>query len=198
MTSKWRASFTFPRSLDCSCRLLCWATALLPPSAANKIHTATLQGSNCNTSCSFFFFSPLLPLVLSTAFSCSFLYFNVFCKKTCLLLPLFIQVPCSHFLFFPSRKSTKNGATSGDLAYFLCCEILVYSLMSHQSVLIFTAHSHGAPAHIARMLAKLVSRFFVFACLCAVCHTAAHRQWLLSPVTLDCFIFLVGLTCTSF
>lgn len=176
MTSKWRASFTFPRSLDCSCRLLCCATALLPPSAANKIHTATLQGSNCNTSCSFFFFFSLASSRLVHSLFLFFFIFQHVCKKTCLLLPLFIQVPCSHFLFFPLHKSTKNVATSGDLAYFLCCEILVYSLMRHQSVLIFTAHSHGAPAHIARMLAKLVSRFFVFACLCAVCHTAAHRQ----------------------
>lgn len=55
MTSKWRASFTFHRSLDCSCRLLCWASSSAP-SAANKIHTTTLR-DNCNTTCSFFFFA---------------------------------------------------------------------------------------------------------------------------------------------
>lgn len=109
MTSKWRASFTFPRSLDCSCRLLCWATALLPPSAANKIHTATLQGSNCNTSCSFFFFF-FFPCFLSSCpqpFLVLF-YISTCCKKTCLLLPLFIQVPCSHFFVLSLAQEYKE------------------------------------------------------------------------------------------
>lgn len=123
----------------------------------------------------FFFFS----LASSRLVHSLFLFFFIFqrvVRKLASSSHFSFKCPAPTFLFFPSHKSTKNVATCGNLAYFLCCEILVYSLMRHQSVLIFTAHSHGAPAHIARMLAKLVSRFFVFACLCAVCHTAAHRQ----------------------
>lgn len=72
MTSKWRASFTFHRSLDCSCRLLCWASSSAP-SAANKIHTTTLR-DNCNTTCSFFF----LCFYSSFLWPYYFLYFSMF------------------------------------------------------------------------------------------------------------------------
>lgn len=147
-----------------------------PPRLQTRSTLLPFKAATATPAAAFFFFFSLASSRLVHSLFLFFFIFQHVCKKTCLLLPLFIQVPCSHFLFFPLHKSTKNVATSGDLAYFLCCEILVYSLMRHQSVLIFTAHSHGAPAHIARMLAKLVSRFFVFACLCAVCHTAAHRQ----------------------
>lgn len=55
MTSKWRASFTFPRSLDCSCRLLCWATALLPPQLQTRSTLLPFEATSATPAAAYFF-----------------------------------------------------------------------------------------------------------------------------------------------
>lgn len=124
MTSKWRASFTFHRSLDCSCRLLCWASSSAP-SAANKIHTTTLR-DNCNTTCSFFFFASthlFYGLIIFYILAC--LYWENFSRSRFPLPPPNLSSPlhlffvtCSHFLFCSLHWSTKNSSTSEG---FACC-----------------------------------------------------------------------------
>lgn len=180
MTSKWRASFTFPRSLDCSCRLLCWATALLPPQLQTRSTLLPFEATSATPAAAYFFFLCFLwPCPQSYSFLSMFVRRNltsssspsIFLSSS--LLPLFV-------LFLAQKyKEFQHFWRSCLLPLFWKNSVLNKCF---QLVLISTAHSHDAPAHITGMLADLGSHFLflfpLFVCCLSYCCTLSMSSFL--------------------